>query len=160
MFAKEAELVDEAWVASENTYNIRIGGLGGWDYVNRAGLNNEGDRSLGHKAISAALTGRTNPRLTEWLKVQHALGAIRHDTFRGKRHTAEAKEKIASKMRVKQSGSLNSSFGTCWVHNPNTKEVKKIRKEDLAANEVLGFKRGRKITHTDSAGEEAGLSRR
>lgn len=39
MFAKERELVSEDFVSCTDTYNIRLGGDGGWDYVNAAGLN-------------------------------------------------------------------------------------------------------------------------
>ena len=34
MYAKEAELVNEDFLATENTYNLKVGGFGGWDYVN------------------------------------------------------------------------------------------------------------------------------
>ncbi len=34
MYAKEATLVNEDFLMEENTYNLRIGGFGGWDYVN------------------------------------------------------------------------------------------------------------------------------
>ena len=34
MYAKEAEIVNEDFLARENTYNLKIGGFGGWDYVN------------------------------------------------------------------------------------------------------------------------------
>ena len=34
MYAKEAELVNEEFLAEENTYNLKIGGFGGWDYIN------------------------------------------------------------------------------------------------------------------------------
>ena len=34
MYAKEAELVNEEFLATENTYNLKIGGFGGWDHIN------------------------------------------------------------------------------------------------------------------------------
>jgi hypothetical protein len=33
MYAKEAELVNEEFVARPDTYNLRIGGLGGWSHI-------------------------------------------------------------------------------------------------------------------------------
>jgi len=35
MYAKEAELVNEEFIATQNTYNLKVGGFGGWDYVNK-----------------------------------------------------------------------------------------------------------------------------
>lgn len=37
MYAKEAEIVNKDFLAEENTYNLKIGGFGGWDFIN----NNE-----------------------------------------------------------------------------------------------------------------------
>lgn len=40
MYVKEAELVNEEFLVTENTYNLKVGGFGGWDYLNNSGLNN------------------------------------------------------------------------------------------------------------------------
>ena len=34
MYSKEAELVNEDFLTLENTYNLKIGGSGGWDIIN------------------------------------------------------------------------------------------------------------------------------
>ena len=39
MFAKEAEIVTEEFLAENNTYNLKKGGFGGFDFINNSGLN-------------------------------------------------------------------------------------------------------------------------
>ena len=39
MFLKEAELVSNEFIQRKDTYNIKEGGHGGWDYVNKNNLN-------------------------------------------------------------------------------------------------------------------------
>ena len=34
MYKKEAEIVNEEFLATNNTYNLKIGGYGGWDHIN------------------------------------------------------------------------------------------------------------------------------
>lgn len=39
MYAKEKEIVTEEFLSREDVYNIRRGGFGGFDYINKNGLN-------------------------------------------------------------------------------------------------------------------------
>lgn len=40
MFSKEAEIVTEDFLAEENTYNLKVGGFGGFDFLNSKRYNN------------------------------------------------------------------------------------------------------------------------
>ena len=39
MFAREKEVVTDEFLARPDTYNLRRGGFGGFDYINKLGLN-------------------------------------------------------------------------------------------------------------------------
>ena len=40
MYAREAQVVNEEFLLREDVYNLRRGGQGGWDFLNKNGLNN------------------------------------------------------------------------------------------------------------------------
>lgn len=151
MFAKEAELVNEDFLAEENTYNLKIGGMGGFDYINENGLNaNDVNRSPEHferfrKAGSERLIEliKTDPKYKaiyqknadicrEKTKITHPNG-----TFYGKTHTDEAKRKISLAASKHQSGSKNSQYGTMWITDGN-KNIK-IKKDGVIP---IGWSRG------------------
>lgn len=39
MYKKESEIVNEEFISRKDTYNIVLGGKGGWDYVNKTEKN-------------------------------------------------------------------------------------------------------------------------
>ena len=39
MYAKEKEIVTEEFLLREDTYNLRVGGTGGFDYINKNNLS-------------------------------------------------------------------------------------------------------------------------
>jgi len=43
MDKKEAEIVNEDFIARDDVYNIKLGGEGGWDYLNSSGKNTTGN---------------------------------------------------------------------------------------------------------------------
>ncbi|WP_457825685.1 NUMOD3 domain-containing DNA-binding protein, partial [Staphylococcus aureus] len=60
--------------------------------------------------------------------------------FLGKTHSSETKRKISDKLKLAQSGSKNSQFGTMWINNGI--EAKKISKDSPIPE---GWYKGRKL---------------
>lgn len=58
MNKKEAELVTEALCVDENSYNLCVGGRGGWSYVNRLGLGLRTGCKISQSQIDAMRNGR------------------------------------------------------------------------------------------------------
>ena len=150
MYAKEAEIVNEDFLAEENTYNLKVGGFGGWDHENQ---NSEKQRAKSIKGNAKqkwlaendpTWQGNKNKSIaaTKNLKQRHALGLINYNTFSGKSHTEISKKMIGEKNSKHQNGEGNSQYGTRWIHSILEKISKKIRKED---NLPEGWVEGRKI---------------
>jgi hypothetical protein len=142
MFAKEAEIVTKDFLAEENTYNLKVGGFGGFDYINK-----DADKlSLRNRKIAAS-RNYTDPEYLRKLSVatkgknlgkQSALG---NKSWTGKIHSDETKNKIGNANK-KFVGKMNSQFGTMWITNPETKLNKKIAKSEPIP---IGWVRGRKF---------------
>lgn len=140
MYAKEAELVNEEFLATENTYNLKIGGYGGWDYINSSEetriQKNKKAREKANESIKR-LYGVDNPAKLN--SVKEALSRAMKKrisngfkpippSFSGKTHKEETKEKIRNSNKGKHVGCLNSQYGTMWITNGS--ENKKIKKYD------------------------------
>lgn len=105
MFKEEYLLVDESWVKRKDTYNVKVGGVGGWDYINDLKLSWNETRRKSH---------------SESLKLKYAEtkilfgGKRAHLPFKGRHHSEESKRRI----------SVNNSMKL-------TDEVMRCRKKDL-----------------------------
>lgn len=141
MFAKEKELVNEEWINRKDTYNIKLGGEGGWDYVNRNKFHLHENKDF-YKKVSLALKGRkASEACYAAVSQAHKDGKFNYNTFEGKTHTKETKNKIGKANSFHQSGKKNSQYGTCWI--TNGQENKKIKKENLDKYIQLGYNKGR-----------------
>jgi group I intron endonuclease len=63
MYNREAELVNEEFLKREDIYNLKLGGEGGWDYLNNSGLASRSGAKLTEqqkKNISEGLKNRPN----------------------------------------------------------------------------------------------------
>ena len=156
MFAKEFELVDEAFVSRKDTYNLKLGGQGGWDYINRTGKNlygKNGQPGYGgenlkkapskQQLIDQGLWEKRNLQISNVLKTGFRSGRIT-PVFLGKSHTIENKRKVGNASKKHQKGEGNSQFGTCWVRHP-IEGNKKIKNKDLDFYLNQGYIKGRKL---------------
>ena len=148
MFAKEAEIVTEDFLSEENTYNLKVGGFGGFDYLNslkdnpthaKEHLIHIGKRSWEVVSQNEDLYQNHIDRASVRLKTLHAEGRVKYDTFIGKKHTEETKKKI-SDANKKMIGNLNSQYGSMWITDGMVN--KKLKKTDSIPD---GWRVGRKM---------------
>lgn len=134
MNVKESSLVTEEFCLREDTYNICVGGQGGFSYINNSNYivkNNSRQREV------AALNARKNlPKMHESHKqsgyenLKTARNVLMQKypegVFKDKQHSKETKDKIGE-ANSKMVGVLNSQFGTMWITNGH--KNKKIKKD-------------------------------
>lgn len=147
MYAKEAELVTEDFIAEQNTYNLKIGGFGGWDYLNDSTRYNNKTHSIEHIALMTAkrmqryqngtMFGRKHSDETRQKLSDLSLG---NQKFLGRRHSDETKDKMRISALGKHDAEKNSQFGTIWITNGS--ENRKINKIDEIPD---GWRKGRVI---------------
>jgi group I intron endonuclease len=148
MYAKEAELVNDRFLSEENTYNLKRGGFGGFDYI-----NSRPDQFLTEKRLNCLKLGSI-PGTKGWLKKFHTdetfkkttmesmrqgrLEKCPDGTFYGKQHKESTKMLIGSKNSLSQAGEKNSQFGTIWITNGTSNS--KIKTFEPIPN---GWRKGR-----------------
>lgn len=153
MNKKEAEIVNEDFIARDDVYNIKLGGEGGWDEVNKNPLNvgaNHYFKNKTREEISKhqsdnlkkywnSLTEEQRQKVIEQKKI--ILRSVA-DNFKGKHHSEETKKKMSLTKRRNKSGvgERNSQYGTMWICNDETHESKKISKTD---DILVGWRKGR-----------------
>jgi len=152
MYAKEAEIVNEDFLVTENTYNLKVGGFGGWDYINgeidSRILKNKKARQLANKTIQEKY-GVDNIKQTEYQRNLQSVKTKEYwndglmkppPSFKDKTHSMESKHKMKRSAVGKHDGEKNSQFGSMWITNGI--ENKKIKKDDIIPE---GWNKGRKI---------------
>lgn len=150
MYAKEAELVNEEFISEHNTYNVKIGGFGGWDYV-----NDNPEKFLTEKRLSSLMTPQerlkrwkekweNDPEFREKHRDNAKLALLKskekypNGTFAGRKHKQETIQKIKMSSLGVHKGELNSQYGTMWI--TNGVKSKKINKTDSIPE---GWRKGR-----------------
>lgn len=160
MFQMESILVNEEFVKRNDTYNLKAGGFGGWDYINNNPniikgfdlINKNGLNNSAGQCYEAARKIKNEEGYREWFskKVSDGLKEYlkyneRKGSFTGKKHSEETKIKIGEANSKHQKGEGNSQFGTVWIHSLKEKVSKKIKKDEFPEYEALGWLKGRKM---------------
>ena len=133
LFNKERELVNEDFVARDDTYNLKVGSEGGFDYIIKHGLHkNSNSHKIGGNAYARKMKEdpefkkSISDNLKEYWE-QHPEEKVKlanprygkDNAFYGRHHTEETKKKISEKLK-------NKSFvfqiqDTVWVSNEDLK---------------------------------------
>jgi hypothetical protein len=150
MYAKEAEIVNEDFISSENTYNLKIGGFGGWDYINENIDLSERNRKINSrkdytKLVESGFYDEFSSKGVEKIKqLLKERGGVWWESkrFSGKNHSTETKQLIGTKNSKHQIGQGNSQYGTRWIHSLEFSISKKIKKHDPLPD---GWSEGRKM---------------
>lgn len=139
MYAKEKEVVADDFLLREDVYNIRRGGYGGFDYINK-NRTPEDWSMLGRMGSAKSPKNKGIERTYSWRKALSESLSGRVGGFIEKSHTDATKAKMRDSAIGKHNGYKNSQYGTVWVTNGI--ENKKIKKDDPIPE---GWNKGRKI---------------
>lgn len=139
----ETKIVDEDFVAREDTYNLKLGGQGGFDYIIKNKLNLTEKLFEVCRENARALKERhsTDPEFRKIHSDAIKLG-LSHHPLLGRKLSEKTKEKMRKAKIGNYSGKNNPSFGSMWINNGI--EAKKIKKEDVIPE---GFKPGTANLH-------------
>ena len=149
MFELEALIVDQDFVNRKDTYNLKLGGQGGWDYINVSRtcedikrIGRLGAKSLHNKRLDVAydLAYRRSVSLSCRFRTRdfHSRG------FLDKSHQLETIEKVKKTFSEigHQQGEKNSQFGKMWIHSLEERKSKRINNNEPIPS---GWIKGRKM---------------
>jgi hypothetical protein len=144
MYAKEKEIVTPEFLLREDTYNLRRGGSGGFDYINKTGKNLYGTNGIGYHGSKNFIPGNIsrdqrikNGNQSEFLKkvsvgVQAAYDSGKlvsifttNNPMKNPVYKQKQKESLAQIQH--QQGEKNSSFGKKFITDGSNN--RKILKE-------------------------------
>lgn len=154
----ERQIVNESFIKRKDTYNLTLGGYGGWFSVKNKGLITVKDENgktfktsiKNPDYISGKLKSVSKGKIIvknskgEFLQVSiNDSRYLSGELIPGRKNSTlslESKKKIGEASSIHQKGSRNSQFGTMWITNES--ENRKVSK-DL---KILpkGFRKGRK----------------
>ena len=161
----ELQIVNKDFLNRSDVYNINLGGLGSWDYVNHT-LHLNGNKmviknktleeikAIRQKAIIKGKETRSihkqdkdyieEERKRRSLAMKNTWKIKKHPWI-GRKHSVESKQKMSQSHENIGCGEKNSQYGTIWIYNLKLKLNKKIKKEELNLYLNQGWFKGRKL---------------
>lgn len=145
---KEKEIVNEDIINDVLSYNIKIGGEGGWDHWHRreeeAKLSRQkGGRNSGVLERNLALSKEEKYR-------RYSIGLKNYDHSKTE-YTYWSKPENREKQRIRML-TQNKMRGKIWIYNSELNETKLIEKDELKEYESIGWNTGKKYKKTSSSG--------
>lgn len=139
MYEKEAEIVNEEFINRNDTYNLKLGGQGGWSYINDNKLNQtEKNRLSSLKNLEKA--NKKNKELFE-----------QGLTRKGHKLSQEHKNKISDKLTGLNVGEKNHIYGKKSINKDGINKL--VKKEDLDQYLSDGWSLGQIQNKPDFSGE-------
>lgn len=146
MFMMEAEIVDGEFVCRGDTYNMKIGGCGGWNLDPKMISDNTRRRMHNLRKDPIAFSNHVDNLIKISPRgVSSFMSKYPNGTWKGRKHTEETKIRMSESNRGKQAGSNNSQYGTCWIFSNEEKRSMKIQLEELQEWISSGWIKGRKF---------------
>lgn len=129
MNAKEAEIVNEEFIARDDVYNVIVGGENGsWEKVHQQGLHHLGgvnamkkNKLEGRQIWADFWNSLTVDQKEQWKKLHPKAQKRRWPSWNGKHHSTETKKKMSLAKKGKGCGCENSNYGNNWIHNDELK---------------------------------------
>ena len=154
MYAREKEVVNEEFLARKDVYNLRRGGTGGFDYINKILTKEDHKKRIEKTHISEkwkksvqsdnfGFNNKDHQRAIHLIHKENKSGlwcsSIRIEGIvASKSEKSRVKRKKTLKEINHQQGDKNSQAGTMWI--TNGLKNKKIKKTNLLPR---GFRKGR-----------------
>ena len=156
MNAKEAELVNEDFIARDDVYNIELGGVGGWSHLSFKSksqaakkrwqnISDEQKKIFKKKCGIKSKQWNANVDKIEWkkkisdgLKKFYAEHPEKRNKIKGYKFSEESKKKISKRMK---DPTINKMKQSRWIYNVQTLEYK-IWPKDVEL--PVGWKYGQK----------------
>jgi len=160
----ESQIVNEDFLIREDTYNLKVGGDGGFDFVNKS-LTIEERSNRGRKGAKSFKKRlkedhqffiEHSKRRREYMKIfyeddreknLHFADANNQREAVEKSKTPEARKKQKeSHKRIKhQQCKNNSQYGTCWMYSTEEQKNVKAKPDEIEKYIELGYVKGRKM---------------
>ncbi|AFQ97192.1 putative Seg-like homing endonuclease, GIY-YIG family [Aeromonas phage Aes508] len=148
--AREREIVNSEFIARHDTYNLKIGGEGGFFRNYWLGKKHNEETKLKISLANRSRYCESGVREAHSKRVSESINSRKQantyvTNFTGKKHSEATKELIGKKTSVYQSGSGNSNFGKKWMYSLIMKKSKPVAPQDVERYISDGWQLGRKF---------------